>query len=1561
MDLNWSSIRALNGSQRAGFEELCAQLASAERPDDTSFERKGTPDAGVEGYAVLPDGVEWGWQAKYFLAALGDTQWQQIDESVRTALDKHPRLVKYHVCVPRDRSDGRVERKVRTPDGSTTTKRDTSERDRWDEHKENWESWATERGMAVEFVYWGSHEMFGWLSQPQHAGKVRFWFDGTAFDDAWFHARLDEALHAAGPRYTPEINVDLPIAAELEAFGRTDRFVEELRRRAQAVKELLWSVTASEDDAQYPRLTASVAECRAALQAVMESVAAIDVAPSGAVGFGSIVEKINSALVAVGGLRDVLAELEALFDQRPADAPQDGVRNFRRRNPYLDRRLQLQRLVSGLPDLLEVLDHARGLANGGLMLLKGNAGTGKTHLLCDVASNRLSRHRPTVLLMGQRLRDLADPWLQAMAQLDLTGCRADEFVGALEAAAQAADCRALVLIDALNEGVGRELWPDHLAAFVHRLQSSPWVAVVASVRSSYLDVVVPDDVQQSAIVVEHRGFADVEYDAAKTFFVYYGLELPSAPLLLAEYANPLFLKTLCRGLQAAGERRLPRGAQGIVAIFERYLGALEHTLSREYLWDAKQRLLRKALDRVVEAMLASGEDALPREQAKRVVDELLPGREYQRSLFFAMVQEGLLADELWEFGEQPTDAVYIGYERLSDYLKADRLLQQAESNDTPVLPLAEGKFLLTGLLEALCTLAPERKGCELSELAPAANDAWGFADAFRQSIVWREPTAFFEETEKLLWELSDSNHDWDDTLDTLLTVALLPGHPLNLDYLDRLLRGHPLPERDAWWTTFLHRAWQGNGALRRVVDWSTDLPAGTALDDETVDLCAGALAWMLPSSNRYLRDRATQALVNLLTDRLAAAQRLVDRFADVDDLYVVERVYAVAYGVAMRSHEAAAVGDLARCVYRHVFEDGRVPAHILLRDYARGVVERALHLGAELDIDLARARPPYDSAWPKIPTEAEVEPFLPDWSRGSYDSGEAEWSRNCIGSSVMNGDFARYIIGTNSDTTSRRWLALRLDEPAWSPPPSREDLADQLFAELSDSEQKAWEECGTALDEAIEAHQRFLDEWWDSDQSQSDPAGSPESPEDRVARGLAVRPPELLELEERWRTSDQNLTETLSEDHRQRLEAIRKIAEDAPRARPPGLGLGQLQRYVLWRVFDLGWTTERFGYFERYYIRHSGRTGTSEERIGKKYQWLAYHEILALVADNHQYRDVYGDDGDRVYEGPWQMGLRDIDPSCTLASTPAPPWYDGSADCWWCPPPFASWDEPKDGTEWSRCCAGLPDIAYLLEPHRPEGSTRWLNLHGSCFWRRQREEDQTPGGEQRDLRLQCTGYLFRAGDAEAFLAWAADGRLLEDWMPHPLEFHEMFLGEYGWAPAWHGAYEQYCREGGLLASDFPCPVEPRHCVAEYLREDSGYDCSVREGYTLHLPAVELLDGLGLRWTGHAADFEDAEGRLTAFDPSAHEAGPGALLVRQDALVAFQEREQLSLCWAILGEKQAFDHRAGVGLLGRLVLSGACALGPTGPRGFVNLFWQDGSGRNEDELTRRVDTIELGQD
>ena len=215
MIFNWANLRPLDGSLQFAFEELCCQLAKYEIPGDYLFVRKGTPDAGVECFCVYPDGTERGWQAKFF-DAMGQSQWRQLDNSVRTALEKHPHLVTYTICLPLDRPDPRI-------------KEQKSFFDRWNDHTTKWQGWATEKGMQVQFDYWGNHEILERLSLEEHRGRFFFWFGTDRFSDQWFQVRLSEAIRAAGPRYTPEIHVELPVSQLFDALGRTDKFVTRVK------------------------------------------------------------------------------------------------------------------------------------------------------------------------------------------------------------------------------------------------------------------------------------------------------------------------------------------------------------------------------------------------------------------------------------------------------------------------------------------------------------------------------------------------------------------------------------------------------------------------------------------------------------------------------------------------------------------------------------------------------------------------------------------------------------------------------------------------------------------------------------------------------------------------------------------------------------------------------------------------------------------------------------------------------------------------------------------------------------------------------------------------------------------------------------------------------------------------------------------------------------------------------------------------------------------------------------------------------------------------------------
>lgn len=177
-------------------------------------------------------------------------------------------------------------------------------------------------------------------------------------------------------------------------------------------------------------------------------------------------------------------------------------------------------------------------------------------------------------------------------------------------------------------------------------------------------------------------------------------------------------------------------------------------------------------------------------------------------------------------------------------------------------------------------------------------------------------------------------------------------------------------ERDAWWSIFLHEQFQSHRAVDRIIDWAWHSGDKSHIEDKSIRLCGVILSWFLTTPNRFLRDSATKALVSLMDDRIHVLREVLRQFMDINDPYVLERLYAAAYGCAMRSTDKKAISELAKDVYNQVFKNGEPQPDILLRDYARGIIELALRSNLELNVDVKKIRPPYKSAWPsfEVPT-----------------------------------------------------------------------------------------------------------------------------------------------------------------------------------------------------------------------------------------------------------------------------------------------------------------------------------------------------------------------------------------------------------------------------------------------------------------------------------------------------------------------------------------------------------------------------------------------------------------
>lgn len=317
------------------------------------------------------------------------------------------------------------------------------------------------------------------------------------------------------------------------------------------------------------------------------------------------------------------------------------------------------------------------------------------------------------------------------------------------------------------------------------------------------------------------------------------------------------------------------------------------------------------------------------------------------------------------------------------------------------------------------------------------------------------------------------------------------------------------------------------------------------------------------------------------------------------------------------------------------------------------------------------------------------------------------------------------------------------------------------------------------------------------------------------------------------------------------------------------------------------------------------RQAGKAERIGKKYQWIAWHEYLALVADNFR----YAEDPETQYEGPWQLFRRDIDPSVLLRRTFAQRWH-AHPRTWWFSVALASWSTPEDDVAWRENVADLPAVAPLIAVTRPDG-TASLVLDMTCQWGQPLPDDADEHElERRRIVYWVKSYLVQKEHRDAIVRWAEGRNLHAERFPEVRYPTQAFLGEFPWGRAVTTQVGAYYSRPGWTAGDrhakLPHPVLPTE--DQYFWEQTGYDCSLDDTISIALPCKELIEGMGLRWRGQEGRFYDARGDLIALDPSVHESGPCALVVTRDALLRHLDERGLSIVWVVFGERQVIPPR-----------------------------------------------------
>ncbi|NDK32377.1 hypothetical protein [Nesterenkonia haasae] len=1536
--VKFENIREHSGSQHRAWEELAFILTPTldRLPEESKLVRRGTPDGGIEFHCDAPSGEGvWAWQAKY-LFELSKSALDQMTESFESALANLPDLSRYTFILPIDRPAGA---------------RGTSAMKKWDKKVGDWTNQAAQKGVTVFFEYHGHSAVLEAIVQPQHVGALRYFFDSTFLTPNSFAHQVERSAKNLGDRYLPTTNVETEFPSVIDALCLTPSFkaqVRDLSAKADLALERLLHALTTRPNGTAPNAAAAARTFAAARVRCEEFLATDD---------GTALKALGTA--AGKGQDAVLADW--------TNFERTSARKNDRRVPNPHREFdEAHRALLDLGALLS--DKALRLSGDASLLVVGAAGIGKSHSLADVAVSRTKVGAPTLLVLGNHLL-LNTSLTDELSRFVGLGSW-DELIAGMQVAARlSGQGKALIAIDAINEGPGRELWRERLPGLLSELARAPQIGLVLSVRDSYKSSIVSPAAEEALVQHVHRGLAGHESEAVHLYAQEAGLLAPHVPALNPEFSNPLLLRSMCRSAKAQGLMTIPDTSMGEDWIFDGLLKAVNDKISdiNEFDLDPADQVVQKGIRALASAMVDAKSETLPRHIAADIGNTILPdgGRESRR-LVSVLEREGILLRE--PRNDAQGEVVRFTYQRMSDHYRTRTFLDGCDDPagvQTKLLESHEHRgWVDSGLLESLSSMVPVRYGLELLDIVNG--DSWvdrakyTLGQAFFDSLPWRPPATVTERTSALANELIDDEIiEFNDWLSTLLGLACIPDHPLGVRYLHERLVDRSMIERDHVWTLPVQDIWlESESSIARILDW-------LASNDETLLPQARrdsmlVLSWFLSSNSRRLRDLATKVLVKL-TDRTPdGLLHVLQQMESVDDPYIRERLAAVAFGYAARlpftlrdaqqRDDAVAVHVLAV----EMASQADMPS-ILLTHYMR---ELTRELTVRLPgLDLRSYQEP-ECSWPfDPPSRVDLAVRLGD-----------ETDHRFLGKSPIGYDFHTY--------TLERGVVKNFALP------NQMNLQRRARRNSHQRRRRALTKIAKAEATTLEYIADLLDEPRDN-RSLEEIIASYRAPRTR-------RSADASEAKQDGAIPAQTEGERLRTKYPAETSRISQAETNLRLPKSIGPSMDVIERWLVNRVLDLGWTPNSPG--EKYnHLINRQLEGAEDkiERLGKKYLWIALRELQAGLTQHCEVL-VWSSDEPSPYQSVWQLrNSVDIDPTIALFGD-RPPLESASSrmrqrlranelhEAWWLRGFASPLDtEATNGDAWLQSTTDLPLVSRMLAATDPAGD-EWVALECHVEWQINNDGPvESFRQDRRDMWFRTQSYLTSTESIQDVRAWSKGKNWMGLWMRTPPDHGEGFYRQYPHTEPWASWFQEIQREhtsgwqgenapaetqlfrvsdGWYQPTDHEFPAYPQALATFGSNTTSENDMSSKDLSSGVLPSPMLLQILGashtsaqgfnsepaLKLGGFEREFSwsNAEG-IVMFATGGPEWGaPTALYVR--ASVLHESLERVGLTWWswVLGEK--ITWRGGEPTGNRLNVFGAAGLNENGVQAWsFDAHYEDG--------------------
>ena len=750
------------------------------------------------------------------------------------------------------------------------------------------------------------------------------YFLNHGIDSEWISNRARIALDSLGTRYNDAFNVDTEAKEYLDLFLRNSNAASYLNeKRAQAVNSLNRKYWA---DASYASLAKAIGNAIIELPDINE-------------------QTLDTCVDWISQIKDSFSEqLEDVqktiseCDQRLAS----GKRVENNEDEWA-KVLSCKRILDGI-DYLAINQVEQSLINKKTLLVTGAAGAGKSQLFANMVAEYNKAGQKAILVLGNAYLTSEPIFIQTQKVLNLN-IELRDFLGILNELGKR-DARIIpVFFDGINESDDIRIWRNGLGELIRTVESLPYVKMAISIRDGYESVAFDDAVNRKissgeVIGICHRGFAVNSIEAIKTFMNHYNIPFLPDYALQEEMRNPLFLMLFCETYSKDNAE--------LFRLFDRYIEKKDAELLRELNAEGTGTVLQYLLDELVEKEIVND-----RTYVTKI--EMLQDIEFWRTFGFegkklkflaALEQDGVLCRSM----TGDTEIYYIAYNLLDDYWKAKVLEKSDKGKDELINYLLQyvlkvdngmlGDWSGITVAAIACCLREDKTSEDyIEQLLQYVREPQGQKEivvGYLETYHWRNCNTFSAER---FFEFIHAHHVASENLwPILIANSTKEKSPINADFLHRLLLKQPLNYRDYLWTIYINdmasedRVWQ-------LIEYFEQGNAFLEMNTQSLELMLTLFTWLLTSSNRRLRDQTSKAIVEILCRNFDLCTPLLEKFENVDDPYVLQRLYCCVFGACIKRTNTAEkeYEQLALYVYNAIFNKPCVYEDILLRDSANRI------------------------------------------------------------------------------------------------------------------------------------------------------------------------------------------------------------------------------------------------------------------------------------------------------------------------------------------------------------------------------------------------------------------------------------------------------------------------------------------------------------------------------------------------------------------------------------------------------------------------------------------------